>query len=250
MTLIRTLISDALRESGILALGDTPEAASEDEGLRRLNTLIRSLLGNELGEKFVSYSYGTGSLGNTYSLLSDQQDDINLTYVPRNSRMLVNLTSASTIFLDPNPQDGSRISIVDVGQNFSTFNLTLDGNGRRIDNSLTLVLNTDGSASEWFYRADLGSWTKVTDLSLNDQSPFPSEFDDMLVVMLALRLNPRYGQQTSGESQAMLSRVRTQFKARYSQVTEVRSEEGLIRQASPRSESLGSSLVRFNKGLL
>lgn len=250
MTLIRTIISDALREGGILALGDTPEAASEDEGLRRLNSMIRSLFGKELGEKFASYSYGSNGVTTVEGQAADVKTLLDVSYLPSNSRLFLNLSNSATVYLDPNPQDGARLSVVDASRNFGTYNLTLNGNGRRIENSPTIVLNTDGTTSEWFYRSDLGSWYKSIDLSLNDPSPFPVEFDDLLIILLAMRLNPRYGQQTGADSQAMLGRFRSQFRARYSQTTEIPSEDGLLRLSSTNDRMTGSSVTRFSKGLI
>ncbi len=247
MTTIRTLISDALRESGILALGDTPEAASEDEGLRRLNVLIRSLIGNELGEQLDSIVFGTNGVTSPLSDVDDYQSVITSNYAPSNIRLVANLSAATSISLDPNPQDGARFAVIDASDVFSSRNLVINGNGRSIENAASVTLSTNGTNSEWFYRADLGNWARVTDLALDDESPFPIDFDDLLITLLAMRLNPRYGQQTGPETNLALTRSRTQFRARYSQNTQGELDLGLTRL--PTNSVYGYFYsTSFNKG--
>lgn len=105
--------------------------------------------------------------------------------------MIVSLTSAKTIYFPVNPQDGARISYVDVG---STAELTLDGNGRTIE-GVTSISGTppaDGKRT-WFYRADLGDWIQLKTLVAADDMPLPEEFDDLFITGLAIRIAPRYG---------------------------------------------------------
>lgn len=222
MTTARDIVKDALRESGILALGDTPSAESEEEGLKRLNVLIRSVLGYEVGEGLISMSY------------SDYQSTIDSQYVPSNVRLYLELEQDTTIDLEPNPQDGARLSILDMADNFSTNNLTLDGNGRLIEGGTTLVLNTNSENREWLYRADTGNWARVSTLTDGDDFPFPLEFEDFFVTSLAMRLNPRYGQEIPQATLVALRRAGNQLKARYAQKREVYSEAALYRLTSNR----------------
>jgi len=62
-----------------------------------------------------------------------------------------------------------------------------------------------------------------------DAFPFPEEFDDLFILMLAFRLNPAYERQLDPQSGEMLRRAKKQFSARYSNIIAVRSELGLIR---------------------
>jgi hypothetical protein len=69
MTTIRQLITDALRESGILEVGVAPDAEETEEALRHMHRLLRSLFGNELGERLKSVNFGTASISNSYGTL-------------------------------------------------------------------------------------------------------------------------------------------------------------------------------------
>lgn len=225
MTVLNTIIADAYRESGILALNDTPDADEMAEGLRRLQVLVKSFLGSELGENLNEMNYG-GGFSTTHGQYADTQE-VRQWYVPKNTRVFLNVSAADTIYLDPNPRDGSRVAVIDQGGNLASNNVTLNANGRKIETTNTVVLSTSSVVREWFYRSDLGGWQRVTDLVAVDESPFPLEFDDFLVTMLAMRINPRFGAEMSPSSVAMLDRSRAQFRARYRQKTEVSVELGL-----------------------
>ena len=97
----------------------------------------------------------------------------------------------------------------------------MDGNGRNIETAATATLNTNGLVREWFYRADLGNWVRIATLVEADDVPFPVEFDPYFEIMLAMRLNPHYGQSLSPEQVRTLVRAKSRLNARYSQTTEV-----------------------------
>lgn len=231
MTTLRQIITDAYRESGIIAVGTSPEAEEHEEGLRRLLVILRSLMGFEMGEGFQSFLYGTDNLsaeGKSYDVSSYLQGR----HIPGNARLVFNIDTAQTLYLDPRPQDGARLSIIDNAGTFDTANVTLDGNGHAIENSASVTLSTANLNREWFYRADLGTWVRVTELTANDESPFPTEFDDLLITMLAVRINPRYGASIIPETAAAMRRSKSQFQARYRQKQFVGSELALVRLPS------------------
>lgn len=232
MTTLRTLITDALRESGIIDVGEDPDADVQAEALRRLQVFIRSLIGQELGDSLMTLSYGTTGLSNTYATTLDYSDVIDASYVPLNSRLVFNNGAAKTLYLHPQPQDGSRLAVIDNRGNLGTYNVVLNGNGRLIEDASSVTLSTNSLKREWFYRADQGSWKRVTDLTVDDENPFPVEFDDLLILSLAIRLNPRYGAETKEETVEALRRARRQFRARYRQDIEMRPEDALIRLTS------------------
>jgi hypothetical protein len=66
------------------------------------------------------------------------------------------------------------MGIVDPFRRLAAFPVTLDGNGRTIENAATLVLNTNGLNREWFYRADLGGWKKLPALPRPTICRFPN----------------------------------------------------------------------------
>lgn len=79
------------------------------------------------------------------------------------------------------------------------------------------MLNVNGSFIEWIYRADLGAWVRVTSVAETDENPFPDRYDQMFIILLAIRLNPRYGRQLDAQSLQVLQQNRREFVARYLQ---------------------------------
>jgi hypothetical protein len=85
-------------------------------------------------------------------------------------------------------------------------------------------LNTNSDNRQWMYRADIGQWVKITTLLYTDAIPFPQEFDDYFITMLAMRLNPRYGQTLADESQEVLKRSRSLLRDRYHAYRQIRPD--------------------------
>lgn len=247
MTTIRQIITDAYREGGIIQIGTTPEAEQTDEGLRKLQSIVSELLGHEAGEGFMTVAYGTGATANPYAQDHDRKDYIDAHYIPSNVQLLVNSNSPQTVYLDPNPRPGARFSVIDVNGNFGTGNFTVHANGRNIDGGTETVLTENGAKEQWFYRDDLAQWTKVTNIDLDEESPFPSEFDEFLSISLAMRLNPRYQQQTAPETVQTWRRVKSQFRSRYRQTEFVPSDVARLLHGG---YSMLPSTVTFNRGLI
>lgn len=251
MTTIRQIVIDAFRESGVVQVGLTPEAEEFDEGLRKLQSFITSLYGYEIGVPLEDVAFGTEGVSNSYGLAVDDESWISSSYLPSNVRLVSNLSTAKSIYLEPNPEDGARVAVVDANGNFSSNALTIYGNGRKIAGATSAVLNTDGVSRQWMYRADLAQWVQISDLSADDQSPFPTEFDDFLITWLAIRLNPRYQEQTAPETLRAYQENRKKFVSRYSQKQEVDLEDALIRNSLNGNgyySSRFTSRAKFNRG--
>jgi hypothetical protein len=200
VALASSLISDAYRESNLVPLVGTLTTAEQAEGLRLLNNLVLSVMGNEVGQALTDIQIGGGF---------DQAGLCN-PWVPENARLIVEQSQG--ISLHPQPYDGQRLG---VAGDFSGDSMTISANGRKIENTATITLSADGIARQWLYRADLGNWTRVSELVASDTFPFPQEFDDFFIVSLALRINPRHRQAMAGESAEALKRGRDQIRARY-----------------------------------
>jgi hypothetical protein len=211
---LRDLVQQGLRESGIIPVGSQPDSDIFEETLGKLKSIISRIFGEELGE-----------------FLSDVDVDecVKREGIRGNSRVLFLAPEALTLTLPKAPQDGSRFSVVDVSSGFSSYPLTLQGNGRKIGESAQLILNTNDTNKEYFYRADLAQWREVTSLTADDESPFPAMYDDLLTIMLAMRINYRYGMQTDLSSFQKLQR---RFKSQYKQAQEVGVESSLLRLTS------------------
>ena len=214
MTLVASIIQQSLRETNIIPNNANPNPNEALEAVARLQTLVLSVLGNEAG--YVLEDWNVVSATNILKPSSFVQNPTGFTVQPQ-SRLICNLAADTTLLLDPQPQDGQRFSVVDAALNFATNNLTLNGNGRLIEGTPTAVLDTDGFASQWIYRADLATWVVVDPLVEGSEMPFPEDFDDYFIIMLAMRLNPRYGRTLTQESQARLMQQRQQMILRYNQ---------------------------------
>lgn len=224
---ISQIITEAYRESNNIAIGQIPNAAEQQEALYLFNRFLKSVFGNEAGDPLTPISIGNNNVTNSvyYNL---EALPIGW-YPPRNSRLFFNNNQSQAVNLNPYPQDGERLAIHDVSGNFSVYNVTINGNGRLIDGSNQTVLNTDLVIKEYFYRADTGSWMSVSNLDLSDTFPFPVEFEDLFIIGLAMRLNPRNRQEIDPQSIQTYKRLRSLFLARYHQSIDQRPEEGLLR---------------------
>lgn len=226
MALVHEIIKDAYREANLIPITQSPTPDEQAEALRLLNRFVRSIFGNEAGDKLQSFTVGSLNVVTTSQL--PIFDFTTPNYVPLNARLMANISAATQVNLHPDPEDGSRVAVVDVAGNFNTFNLTLRGNGRGVDTATTAVLDTASLRKEWFYRADLGSWMAITDLMISDTFPFPLEFEDLFVIGLALRLNPRNGVSLDDQSLTRYKRQLGIFKSRYTQTSPQCSESGLL----------------------
>lgn len=255
MTLVSQIIIDAFRQSNLLAINSVPTAAQSTEALRYINRIVKSVFGYEAGELLVGYPVGSLGINRPAEYVEDYKDPE--WYVPENTRLMLNLEEATTLHLHPEPEDGARLSVNDAAGNLATFPLTLIGNGNLIDGLTQVVLNTTQD-TEWFYRADTANWQKTSPLAENDNFPFPEEFDDYFISMLAMRLNPAYGTSMDPQSQATLNRSLNQLRSRYKQTQEYHSELGLLRLAKMSADrdqyirdfGMPRPYRRFNKGWL
>lgn len=247
MTTISQIISDAYRETNLVAVGSDPTTAEQVEALRLLNRVVKGLFGYEFGEKLKVLPLGKASI-ETPTAVSPYMDDFINQYVPENTRLMCNLEEARIVNLHPAPTDGCRFGVIDVSENFDTYNLTLVANGRTVESATSVTLSDAGINREWFYRADLGEWKRLTDLELTDDSPFPEEFDDLLILTLALRLSPRQGPELTGASQVQLTRIEKKFRSRYLQKDLPANEIGMLPQYTDRIYGY-SSTDYFNRGI-
>jgi hypothetical protein len=236
------ILEDAHRESNITPMGATLNATQITESLRRLKALIASALGDDIGHPLEDWPVGVANYDDSMSGWSSAD----WAYPRSNVRLVLNIDSVQSIYLPFQPEDGARIALVDSGGNLATYNVTVYGNGRKVEGAASVTLSTDGESREWFYRADLGDWKLVSELA--DETvdmPFPSEFDDYWVMRLAMRLNPRYGRALTDESKARLAEVRNQIQARYTQRRRIHVEPGALQT---NRASYGRPVDPYNPG--
>lgn len=220
MTLISSIITSAYRESNMLPLSKAPSANQVTEALNLFRTLYTSSFGSAIGYRLADWSVqSAAAIVDPSSFPADLT--AGFTVFP-NSRLLCKLAAATTLLLNPYPQDGEIFSAIDVGANFGANNLTLDANGRLIEGVSTKVLSVNGARGRWFYNASIGGWSAVLDsttfLATADIG-LPSDFDDYWIVMLAMRLSPRYGRALTDETKQRLTMMHDEIEARYSQTS-------------------------------
>lgn len=248
MTLISSIIADAYRESNLIAIGREPTAPQVTEALRLLNALFSAVLGGEAGEGLRDWPLGSYGRETADTSMSERRR----ARPPINHRLIAVNEEAITVYLTPTPQDGSRMSILDPFGRLATFPVTLDANGRTIDGSATKALATNGLATEWFYRADLGDWVTVTPKDATDEMPFPSDFDNLWMVMLAMRLNPRYGRSLNELSAMVFKSERQKFISRYLQSQPLEIDDSMswpfMSRQSYDQQRVFSSRTFFDRG--
>ncbi len=237
MTTASEIIKQALRESNLIARNQTPTTAELDEELVRLNRLVESVYGWEVGERLSDWSVQGGPTDGVTSFWTA----VEWTKLLSNVRVLAKLTSVDTLFLPAEPDDGARVMVVDLSGNFATFNLTLDPNGRKIEGSTSnLALVDNGLNRTWMYRAELSDWVRLTDMQIDLTAgppvvdtvfPFPTKFDDAFITMLAVRINPQYGQGLQAPTLLTLERAREQIQAQYRQRVITRADLGVLRMS-------------------
>lgn len=229
MTLVSEIITDAYRQSNLVPIGVSPTVPQQDEGLRYLQRLVLSARGNEVGEPLQPFAIGRQNIERPAGWPWYDGVPPADWFVPENTKLMCNLEAPATVYLSPQPDDGARLSVLDIAQNFDTNSLTIDANGRRIEGVTSLILTTPGENKEWFYREDLGEWVVVTPITLLDVFPFPSDFDMYFISMLAMNLNPAYGVTMDDQTSTMMRRSKRQLTARYAQHVQTMSELALRR---------------------
>jgi hypothetical protein len=213
------IITQALRESNVLPIGQEPNTAQRDEALPRLNNYIQGLFGTVLGEFIADWSVPprqTAPKDSRYPLApapTKLPADV-WPYPPQNVRLVASNTTETRIYLPRKPSDGARLGYVNIGQ---TADLIIDANGRYIQGGPTVTVPATATYQDWFYRADRGEWVLRANLALTDEQPFPEEFDDLLVTGLAIRLGPRFGKRPPPETAQTNALMRRRMKQRYKQ---------------------------------
>lgn len=253
MATLRQIITNAYRENGIIQKGGSPDAAQLDEGLTELGYVIDNLFEEEVGARYTDILFGDSSNANAFGQALDRSFLLDNLFAFPNYRILCHNSEAKTVYLDPHPADGSLINIIDVAGNFATYNVTLQGNGRLVGGNASVALNTDSDNKKYMYRADLADWQELTALTVDSQSPFPSKYDLLLTLKLAMRLHPRHLVDTRAETGMAYKEILRKFRSQYTTKREARSELGLVRLShSRRSQDyyIDDTTVRFNHGLV
>lgn len=252
MTVISSIIADAYRESNTIPLGRAPNDNQVTEALRLYNQLLASIYGDEAGENLQDWPLG--NFGRESGAWNLPFTDYRINHPTINMRLIALNEVATTVYLTIRPQDGSRMGVIDPFSRLADFPITLDANGRTIEGTLTLTLDDPTTVPrEWFYRADIGNWVKLTDLLATDENPFPKDFDAMFGILLAMRLNPRNGRQLDDLSISVLKNGQRSFVNRYLQSRPLEVDDSIswpfMSNQSYDTQRAFSSTSAFDRGV-
>lgn len=246
MTIAQTIVTRAYRRLNITPIGISPTVAQLSEGLDELNSFLRIIFGQQMGELLqdweVPFQQRTAPVAanfpqNPYPLNQDSQfmglplsggaGNMFWPYPPKNSRLIIGgLTTPTTVYFPEQPDDGSRMGLIQGGLALNGIAITLDGNSRLIApvgsavGAPTLVLTTSLATplgARWMYRADIGTWMPLADLTLTSNMPLPEDMDDYTVLSLALRIAPMSDKTLGPELVEALKQAKSIFQARYRQ---------------------------------
>lgn len=204
--LVSEIIELAFQESGVKGLGVQPTDIEQLYALSRLNSIIKMLFGNKISTNVMDWTLDSlrtapvsvenqalpyPSSGRTTTQANHAEkpiSNVSRYIVPVNSRLLCSIEAETKIWLPEAPHDGAKFGFVPIKQN---ADLHINANGRLIEgfNEIFVPYDGDNSHRTWFYRADLGNWIIIKDVVLTDESPLPTDFDDLLVCALAIRMS-------------------------------------------------------------
>lgn len=216
MATLQLIIDRAFREQQVLDIGETPSAAQTAEALPILQGILTRAV---IQKPQTIVTLGTAPVTGIRARPRRFDDLTGTVALPQNVYVNCRLTGPKTILMPFNAGDGARVVIIDVAGNFATNSLTLDGNGSLVDGVLSSVLATNGQRADFMYRRDLAEWRSVSPLIASSTVPFPDEYDDMFVLLLAIRLMVRYGRELDQSSMGILNEMRTRFQDQYRRTT-------------------------------
>ena len=227
MSTLSEIVQRAFRESQILDIDRQPSASQEAEAV----TILRGII-----FRHVRPAVQTIWLGDTTTIkeqngyvLKDFTNFAPNRAVPQDCYVNLVLDEATTLYLPPEPGDGARLTFIDVAGTLATNALVIQGNGNLVDGASFQTLATNNLNTSFMFRRDLAEWRPVATIGLvaTTQMPFPEEFDDMFVIELAIRLNPRYGKEISGVTAEMYQAIRSRFLGRYMSETSSAAPDNL-----------------------
>lgn len=238
-SLVSDILYQAYRESNLITINQAAlSTAQSNEALSRLQSLVSGVFGWDVGENLQDWPVGVANVKRDHWPTPTPNWNcwtINeWSYPIQNVRLLLDADTAQTIYLPQQPDNGARVRIVVLSQDLATHPVTLDGDGRLVEGSTTLLLDDVLTAARVImYDAETGDWVRVTNLTANGNMPFPEEFDDYFITKLAMRLNPRYGRAMAQESAARLEEVQSQIAARYRNKQNMPTDPAVLRTSDP-----------------
>lgn len=151
----------------------------------QLNAMLASWIGTTVGLPFdnlrITASTTLSPRGPSQRLLCESSSPITIT-MPRGGLAIA-------------VPSGMLVEVVDVTRNASTYPITINGNGWRVNGATTpYQISTNGGSATFLYRSDAGDFRLVANLGAADLLPYPARFDEGIALCLAETLQGEYGQ--------------------------------------------------------
>lgn len=203
MATARETIQTGLEALRVVGFGQSPTSAQAQYCLKQLNAYIRSIKG--FGGSLPLQTVAAAQIGSQVST--------------RWPAVRVLCQGGETITL-PDPRlcvvpDGMRVEIVDAALAAASSNIVIARNGGLIDGAASnYTISTNGGDVSLMWRADAGNWQVMEDLGLDDELPFPTDFDEAIALNAADRYT-RFGQALSDRDAARAKAGASRIRARY-----------------------------------
>lgn len=193
---VQDIIDRAMRAMGAIAAGKAASGNDAADGLRALQDTINDLP----------------------LLMDGQWAD-------------VFLTDASAY----EAEDGERIFTNGYAATITLPATYTDDNGQTVatqDCARVQIIGADhDQAGVWVYTASKGSWARVDELAITDDSPFGKEDDSGLAALVAVSLAGEYGAEVSEITVNRAARCQSGFRARFYREVIVPCDDAYVRMS-------------------
>lgn len=220
MATLRATITLALRRLGVLGPGQRPDAQQEEDAVAAANRLLRGLVGLGLSHP-------------VRHLETDQSVQLSADWP---AQRLLCMVGGITIQLPPRAADGARIIILDVNGLAAASPITVTTDGPKIEGAASpLSLNTAGVDRALMFRADLGDWRRVSDLTIDDILPFPDDLEEAWTITLMNACESLFDAEMRPSDARMIAPAMKRFRARYMKPWPLRPDSALGAVGGPRN---------------
>jgi len=231
MATLRATITLALRRLGVLGPGQRPDAQQEEDAVAAANRLLRGLVG--LG---VSHPVRHVETDQSLQLSPDWPA----------TRILCTV-GGLTIALPPRAADGARIIILDVSGAAAASPITVTSDGVKIEGAASpLSLNTAGVDRALMFRADLGDWRRISDLTIDDVLPFPDDLEDAWTLILMNACESVFDAEMRPNDARLITPAMKRFRARYMAPMPMRPDSALGATGGPRNYAVIANTGEFS----
>lgn len=221
----KQIIQRAYRTQNLIPVAKEPTTAEQAEALGLYQGMVSSLLGNDIGQLLDAWEAPPSPASQNpgrFPLYPQQPNQDNQQQVwrnpPPNVQIITNAGIGDPLYFPPSPPNGARMGLANVGLDYATYPLTLSGNGRLIEGAADITISANPTTPiMWFYRGDLANWVRVSELTLDSNSPLPDNFDEFLRALLFSRIAGANGKDVSADTAQIIKHGHRLLKTTYLQ---------------------------------